>query len=710
MFAFILDLRKVPVLRIVLPFAAGIALQNSLQGFLHSSVLRIIALALPCVFFSFNLIVPLKSLAGQIIFGLCTIFILLFAGAIAGSLPAFSSTTTFNGMEGTIAGFVRDGPVEKEKSVMIRIEAVYFSNDTISASMNENVQVYLSRDTQAAGMIPGTLWLFHGDIMTIRNRGNPGEFDYASYMHRRGFRYNMFCSAAGCLDSIPALKYFPARVRQRIMAGWDHNDPAVAVLSAVTLGYRSLLDRQTKQEFSDAGAMHLLAVSGLHVGMVWWILDLLLKFPRHAVRWRALKFLFILTFLWFYAAVTGFSDSVSRSVTMFSLVSFSKAMNRNSSIYNTLLLSGFLLLALKPSRILEPGFQLSYLAVFGIITLQPVGARLYHSAHKLVKRALDLVTVSIAAQTATLPLVLLYFNQFPVWFILTNLAAIPVVSILLAAFVLFSPFLIIYPELTCFSSILLTFAEFLQWIISTISSLPFASIRKIPLHPIVASGLMASIGLCYGFFVYRRFCFLTWFIMVLALTVGSSSFLSHRFGSTISFELFNFNDATVISERSGLVRTTYIIGQNLQDDPFLNDYLHSLGRYPFAMKQHHMVHLTAEDMVYPKHLFPLSDHLWACSLAHLDILLVGRCQSDELRFILESQRWDQVILRTGFPRITEEHLRILQGVQVIGDGTLRAYELSYLKGAMPGATIVQQTGALQLIVNNRLCQNIVEGR
>jgi competence protein ComEC len=697
--AFIHDLRKVPVVRVALPFAAGIALCTKVPCNPNDSFIAIIACLLLLFLFCIHLFFPKNSPVCQLFFGISVIIILFILGTISGSLPSFHPSVNIHEEEGFIVGRVREVPVEKERSVMIHVEAVWFSSDTANTSMNENVQVYLPGNFVPTGMIPGTLWLFYGQMMIISNRGNPGEFNYASYMQRRGYRYNMFCSAAGCLDSEPALKYLPARVRQRIMTNWDRDNPAVAVLSAVTLGYRPLLDRQTKQAFSDAGAMHLLAVSGLHVGMVWWILDLLLKFPQHSVRWRYLKLSLILLFLWFYAAITGFSDSVTRSVTMFSIVALSKTMNRNSSIFNTLLLSGFLMLALKPSRLLEPGFQLSYLAVFGIITLQPLGARLYHSAHMLIKRTLDLVSVSIAAQTATLPLVLLYFNQFPVWFILTNLAAIPIVSLLLAAFVIFSPVLVIYPEWPFLSSVLLTVAGFLQWIIGTISSLPFAAIREISLHPSVAAGMMISIVLTYGFLIYRRICYLICLMSVLALTMVTSSCLSHRFGSTISFELYNFNHATVMSERTGLIRNTYIIGQDSQTDHFLTDYIQSLGRYPIALKQHHIVHLTVEDSVHHETLFRLSENLWAFSLARQDILLVGRCHSDELRFILESRRWDLVIFRTGFPRITQEHFRHLQGVKVIGDGTLREYEIASLVSALNEATTVKQTGAFEMMVN-----------
>ncbi len=697
MHLFILDLRKVPVLRVVLPFASGIALCSCLPDLFHCHALVVVTLIIPSFLFFLSLFCPVKGLSFHLFFGICAILFLVFSGVISGSFSAFKSSTDFHGSNGFIAGRIIDVPIEKERSMMILIEAVYFSSDSLNVVMNENVQVYLPRDTPLNVLVPGTTWLFYGKMVALSNRGNPGEFDYASYMLRRGYRYNFFCSGAACMDSQPAFKYLPARVRQRIMDNWDRDDPSVAILSAITLGYRPLLDRQTKQSFSDAGAMHLLAVSGLHVGLVWWILDLLFRFPRNSAFWRYLKVSFILLFLWFYAAITGFSDSVTRSVTMFSLVSLSRTINRNSNIFNTLLLSGFILLSLKPSRILEPGFQLSYLAVFGIITLQPVGARLYHSASKLLKRIFDLVSVSIAAQTATLPLVLLYFNQFPVWFIFTNLTAIPVVSFLLAQFVIFSPFLLMFPGYTFFDSMLLTTAGFLQWIIGNISSLPFAALRDISLHPFVAVGLMISTATFFGYMVYKRVSFLVCLISVLALTFAIAATLNHKYRSSRSLELLNFQHTTVISERNGLIRSTYIIGDDIEIDPYFADYLRSLGRYPIVLKQHHVNSLKEKSTLLRGEVYMLSENLWALRSGPLEMLIAGGCRGDDLHFMLEKRSWDIILFRTGLPRMTEDHLRLLEGVRVIGDGTLREYEVASLKDNIPEATVVQQTGPILLL-------------
>ena len=497
---------------------------------------------------------------------------------------------------GCIAGWIKDSPVEKERSRVVQIEAAYFISDTAVVHLRENMQVYLRKETEISGLIPGTFWLFMGETVAIKNPGNPGEFDYASYMHRKNFRYNLFCSSARCMNSRPVSRYLPARIRQKIIANWDSEEAGTAVLSAITVGYKSLLDRQTKQAFSDAGAMHLLAVSGLHVGMVWWILDLLLRFPRNSRFWRTTKLLVILVILWFYAAITGLSESVTRSVTMFSLVAFSKTVNRHSNIYNTLLLSGFLLLFLKPDRIMEPGFQLSYLAVFGIITIQPLCSKLYVSSIRPIRWILDLVSVSIAAQLATLPLVLLYFNQFPVWFILTNLGAIPLVTVILVLFVLFSPFLILFPDVGFFSFVLLKLASLLNSVISLISSLPGAVISDIGLHPAVAFSLLVTIIAMVALFIYRRFIFLLAFLLFTMLTFCISIDLSKDQANQTSFEVYNFRRVTVFSEISGGVRNTYFLSGDQSIDFFTEEYIVSLGRNPVSLREHNIINLQKGDL------------------------------------------------------------------------------------------------------------------
>jgi competence protein ComEC len=705
-----LDLRKVPVVRALIPFAAGLMLHSLLPGsgviwILVSIIGGVLVILILAPFFRLS-----RSGPVSIVYGLGTMLFFFLAGSACMRVSSLPAAAELDGMDGFVTGRVRDGPVEKERSWVIQIEAIRFDSDSVTCALRENIQVYIQKDSIIPQFTPGTLCLFMGELNAIRNRGNPGEFDYASYMQRRNYRYSLFCSSARCIDPHPAAKYLPARIRQGIISAWKRegqNHPAVAVLSAITLGYKSDLDRQTRRSFSDAGAMHLLAVSGLHVGMVWWILDLLLRFPRHTASWRTTKLVLILVILWFYAGITGFSDSVTRSVTMFSLVAFSKTLNRKSNIFNTLLLSAFLLLLLKPDRILEPGFQLSYLAVFGIITIQPKFSLFYKSCSKPVKWVLDLVSVSIAAQLGTLPLVLLYFHQFPVWFILTNLVAIPMVSILLAAFVLFSPFLILFPEYEHFSLLLLKLAVLLNSTIETISSLPGAVISDIFLHPFVAGSLMTAIISLVGLLIYHRFFILMTFLLMLTITGSISSYISYSTSEKQSFEVYNFNRATIISGLHGAERDTYIFSNDSTIDAYTGDFIRSLNRIPGPIREHkvfingvsnhdglNMGVSNPDGPVQnsPERLAKIGEALWSFKVCGLDVLVTGRCNRHDLMRLFEEHTWDVAVFRTGSPRFREEQPLLPEETIVVGDGTLRDFEVEFLRQSFPAAYLVTENG------------------
>ncbi|MEX0980513.1 MAG: ComEC/Rec2 family competence protein [Bacteroidales bacterium] len=686
------DFRKVPVVRVAIPFASGLALHGQMQVLngvtIFFVVVGIILVTLLLAYCFFRL----RGTVGHVVFGVGVILFFYISGIVMGSFTIPTKASDLHERSGFIAGWIKDSPVEKERSWVVQIEAAYFFTDTAILQLRENMQVYLKKETDISGLIPGTFWLFMGETVAIRNRGNPGEFDYASFMQRRNFRYNLFCSSVRCLNPQSVPRYLPARIRQKIISNWDSDEAGAAVLSAITLGYKTLLDRSTRQAFTDAGAMHLLAVSGLHVGIVWWILDLLLRFPRYSGFWRTTKLLIILVILWFYATITGLSESVTRSVTMFSLVAFSKTVNRQSNIYNTLLLSGFLLLFLKPDRIMEPGFQLSYLAVFGIITIQPLCGKLYVSCIKPIRWILDLVSVSIAAQLATLPLVLLYFNQFPVWFILTNLGAIPLVTLILVLFVLFSPFLIFFPDITVFSFLLLKLASLLNSLINLISSLPFTVISDITIHPLVAFSILVDIVAMVVLLIYRRFIFLLILLASIMLTCWLSVIINKEQAERSTLEVYNFSRVTVLSEISGGVRNTYVISGDQPIDPYTGDYIYSLGRNPVFLREHNIMNLQKDDSATAEDVYLIGEGLWAIRAGEQDVLLAGRCSKRELQGILEEHKWNMVIFCQGFPHI-DKNIHLPYVSSIIGDGTLRDYEIKNLKKLFPDSYIVKYDGA-----------------
>lgn len=598
-----------------------------------------------------------------------------------------------------VSGIVRSDPEEKEKTFVLAVEVEFYVNRDSIMSAEQVILIYIPKDSLMPVLYPGERWLFRGRVQEIRNNGNPGEFDYAAYMQRKGISCMMFAESGSCVRLNPApgmqLKYLPGKIRRKIRSSWDLHNPDLAVLSAITLGDKSMIPLETRDAFVGSGAMHLLAVSGLHVGMIWWILDLLIIFPRRKAAFRILKVVLILGILWLYAGITGFSESVSRSVTMFSLISLARAISRNSNIYNTLFLSAFILLVIDPQRIEEPGFQLSYLAVFGIVSIHPVLERMLPVSNKILKRVTDLVFVSIAAQLATFPISLLYFHQFPLYFMFTNILAIPLVSLLLALFVIFSPFFILdfHPEF--FLWILEKLCHLLNQVVGLISSLPGSAIRDIPMSAAICLLLMLLIFSLTGFAIYKR-------VIWLILSTGISCCILLFSGtmripdlSIRELHIYNFMDYTAITSISDRKYSDYLFYQEEFPDRFVNGYLQSRGKMNRQSTDYHLLKIDvgakANSMSEPK--VQICVGAWGILSGGKKILVCGACSLPDLDRILELVSWDIVVFRNSSPRLTEVQADLLDGVTCIADGSIKEYELKRIKAHIPGIYITSEEGA-----------------
>lgn len=265
----------------------------------------------------------------------------------------------------------------------------------------------------------------------IKNMGNPFEFDYQSMMKKKDIWFSVYLNKGAYLKTgrqINRISYWAEQTRDKliaVLAATKIGKEERSVVAALTLGYRTELDPETTDYFASTGAMHVLAVSGLHVGLIYFILGFLLAPLKRAKIGILFYPVALLAFLWIYAFITGFSPSVQRATVMFSFVIMGTVLGRPVNIYNSLSASALVLLLLNPNIMFEVGFQLSYLAVFGIVLIQPKLAALITIKSKYLKWVWDLFTVSIAAQLATFPLGLLYFNQFPNLFWLSNFFVIP---------------------------------------------------------------------------------------------------------------------------------------------------------------------------------------------------------------------------------------------------------------------------------------------
>ncbi len=279
--------------------------------------------------------------------------------------------------------------------------------------------------------------LISAQISEIRPALNPNQFDYSKYMRTKGVFHQIRIWPRDILQynsGKTSLRGIAERVRKQIIdkvhvrsKGKNEFD----IFKALVLGNRMEIDRDLYEQYINAGAVHILAVSGLHVGLFYLILMLVLRPIERYPYGSFLLPLLIIFCLWVYAFITGLSESVIRSVTMFSLFAFAKFLHRRTNTINILFLSYFILILISPIRLFRIGFQLSYLAVFFILWVQPLIYSLYRPRSFIDRMLWGIISVSIAAQLGILPLSLYYFHRFPGLFLITNSVVLPFLGLLL---------------------------------------------------------------------------------------------------------------------------------------------------------------------------------------------------------------------------------------------------------------------------------------
>ncbi len=309
----------------------------------------------------------------------------------------------------------------------------FFKNDSVFKT-SEKVMVYFEKTESAQKLKPGETILFIQTPQFVRNNNNPYEFDYQSYLARKKIYRQVYLAEENWKNAQTSANFslliLAEKTRLKLMNIYqtqNFRENEFHVLSALTLGYKRGLDPETKSIFSSAGAMHILAVSGLHVGIIFIVFNLLFGFLKKQKAGRLFYVFLAIQALWSFAFIAGLSPSVMRAATMFSFMVIGQNIKRPSNTYNALAASAFLLLLINPNNLFEAGFQLSYSAVFGIVFLQPRLTKLFHFKYKAPQYFWELLTVSVAAQIATFPATAYYFNQFPAYFWLANLVVIPAV-------------------------------------------------------------------------------------------------------------------------------------------------------------------------------------------------------------------------------------------------------------------------------------------
>ena len=433
--------RQFPLLRLILPVFLGMITGiSSDTGFRFPLVfpgLIFLCLGFLVFFPKFILSWSFRWVTGLLIFLLTTLFSfqIMMTGKDTSKSNYFGTCRT---VQNTWIGEITEPVVQKDKTTKVIMRITCLQSGVKWVKTEGKALVYF-------GASPSSRLLSYGDRLVMRTSftippgaQNPGGFDSQRYLRLKGICRQAFIRpdhwkhiSGGTRNPIVKMALSWRDKMLTILRNNGLRGQEFAVAGALLLGYVDEVDTEIMHDYSATGVMHILSVSGMHVGMIFLVLEKLLGFLEKRKNGIYIKAVLVIICTWLYALITGLSPAVMRAAAMLSLIVLGKSMKRHPEILNILAASIIFLVVWQPSLIADLGFQLSYLAVGGIVLLYKPVYDLIVPGNSLVDKIWSIVAVSIAAQLATLPLCLYYFHQFPNYFMITNIIVIPLSNLII---------------------------------------------------------------------------------------------------------------------------------------------------------------------------------------------------------------------------------------------------------------------------------------
>lgn len=432
---------------------------------------------------------------------------------------------------------VNDFPEVRERTFLCRVWLKERHDSLGIHPVNKQAILYFQRDSLSSRIQMGEeLWV-RSRISPPVSARNFDEFDYARYLIRKGISGTGFVASGHWqFSECRKEKEGIATVLYRLAASYRTQienlyrrlgieGDELAVLSALTLGDKTDLSESVRESYSVAGVSHVLALSGLHVGLLYALAFFLLRpLLLGGQSGRVLRSLLLILLLWLFAFFTGLSPSVVRSAAMFSIWALADLCGRQSFSLNTLALTAWLMLLVRPVWLFDVGFQLSFAAVLSILLFQPFLYRLCPVRHRAGTYLWGLVSVSVAAQLGTAPLVLFYFSRFSTHFLLTNLLVVPLVTLILYAAVV----LLLLTPMSGLQAVAAVGLEkmlrMLNQLVRWVEQLPYASVDGIWLYPLEVAGCYLVLGAFFCYLCHRRYARLVTALVLLAAWGAVHSF------------------------------------------------------------------------------------------------------------------------------------------------------------------------------------------
>lgn len=446
---------------------------------------------------------------------------------------------------------------EKIKSTTSNDRYIALINRIDNKKYSGRILLNVRKDSMSLPFETGTFLHIKGTAYKNKPPNNPNQFDYSAYLEKKQIYAQLYTDKESInigSESKKDIWYYSSKLRTAIIHNLqksNFNKTELNVALALIMGQKQDLSPEILQDYQYAGAIHILSVSGLHIGFILLFITFLLKPIPNTRKGSFLKLTLIVASLFSFALIAGMAPSVVRSVTMFSFVAIGYHLRRSVNIYHTILVSIFLILLFQPSFLFDVGFQLSYIALFFIIWFQPLLGSIWSPKTKPLRYIWGILTVSFAAQIGTLPLSIYYFHQFPGLFFITNLVIIPLLSFLMILGVLVM-------VLAAFDFVPLLLSKPLEWgifilnkIINTIASFEQFIIRDIPFNLYLMFSYYLAILTAIIWFKKPNYSKLI--IVLIAILTLQFTYIKTQWESKNQREwvIFNLKKNTMITERNG---------------------------------------------------------------------------------------------------------------------------------------------------------------
>lgn len=564
----------------------GIIVGNAVQSFYFNGILLSAVILLGCLILSFFIGKRFPFLSSLLLnLSITNVGVLLVFVYNTSLQPNFIGKHYQPGTP--VLATLSEPALPKEKSWKANATVQLITNQTTQQKVEGSIIIYLQKNDSALVPAFGSTILFTKTLQPITNAGNPGGFDYKTFAARQGIFYQVFLKpgeyqivSGKQTGSFQSWLFSCRDWVLRTIVQYIPGDAEKGVAQALLIGYRGDLDKTLVEQYANTGVVHIIAISGMHLGMIFGLLLLIFKPLGNSWRMRLIRMILILTCIWLFTLLTGAAPSITRAAVMFSIMAIGQQWQRNISVYNTLSAAAIILLILDPYVLWNVGFQLSFTAVLSIgIFYSPI-LKWWSPANKILKHVWQMMAVTLAAQLLTLPLAVYHFHQFPVYFLLANLVAVPLSGIALYGIILLLA-VSFWPAGATFIGSLVSYSlAWLNGFIVWVSALPFTTISHIQIN-MLQTAIMYGILVCFCWWWFKKNSpALVAAIGFLALFFGLRSWQFYETESQQKLLIYNVPQHTGIDIITGH-KSTFIGDTVLTEAGFLKNF-HLLPSRIFA--------------------------------------------------------------------------------------------------------------------------------